>query len=65
MAGTLRNGILYARQNYDMMNGMIKNNIMHIVIEGYCDSDWANEPDQRKSTTKYVFTLAEGAFAWV
>ena len=38
---------------------------MHIIIEGYCVSDWANDPEQRKSTTGYVFTLAEGAVAWM
>ena len=42
-----------------------KKNTTHIVIEGYCDSDWANDPDQRKSTTGYVFTLAEDAVAWM
>ena len=61
VAGTLRNGITYARQNYDMMN----DNTMHILIEVYCDSDWANDPEQRKSTTGYVFTLADGAAAWM
>ena len=38
---------------------------MHIIIEGYCVSDWDNDPEQRKSTTGYVFTLAEGAVAWM
>ena len=61
VAGTLRNGITYARQKYDMM----KDNTMHIIIEGYCDSDYTNDPEQRKSTTVYVFTLAEGAVAWM
>ena len=43
----------------------MNNNTMHIVIEGYRDIDWANDPEQRKSTTGYVFTLAEGAVAWM
>ena len=33
---------------------------LHIV--GYSDSDYAG--DDRKSTSRYVFTLAEGAISW-
>ena len=31
-------------------------------IEGYTDSDYAR--DDRKSTSGYIFTLAEGAISW-
>ena len=31
-------------------------------IEGYTDSDYAG--DDRKSTSGYIFTLAEGAISW-
>lgn len=31
---------------------------------GYCDADWANDPDERRSTTGYVFHLQGGATSW-
>ena len=37
-----------------------RSNSLHIV--GYLDSDYAG--DDRKSTSGYVFTLAEGAISW-
>ena len=33
-------------------------------IEGYSDSDFAGDVDDRKSTSGYVFTLAGGAISW-
>ena len=33
-------------------------------IEGYSDSYFAGDVDDRKSTSGYVFTLAEGAISW-
>ena len=33
-------------------------------IEGYSDSDFAGDVDDRKSTSGYVFTLAGGAILW-
>lgn len=33
-------------------------------ITGYCDADWANNPDDRRSYTGYVFMLAGGAISW-
>jgi hypothetical protein len=35
-----------------------------LVIEGYSDSDFAGDKDDRKSTSGYVFTLAGGAISW-
>ena len=32
-------------------------------IEGYSDLDFAGDVDDRKSTSGYVFTLAEGAIS--
>jgi hypothetical protein len=31
---------------------------------GYCDSDWANNPDDRKSVSGYVFLLAGAPISW-
>jgi hypothetical protein len=33
-------------------------------IEGYSDSDFARDVDDRKSTSDYVFTLVGGAISW-
>jgi Reverse transcriptase (RNA-dependent DNA polymerase) len=33
-------------------------------LEAYADSDWASDPDTRKSTTGYLVKLAGGIFAW-
>jgi hypothetical protein len=34
-------------------------------IEGFVDSDWATNLDNRKSTTGYVFKFAGAAIAWM
>lgn len=36
----------------------------NLDIEGFCDADWANDPDERHSTTGYIFTLQGGAISW-
>ena len=33
-------------------------------LEGYSDSDFAGDVDDRKSTSGYVFTLVGGAISW-
>ena len=34
------------------------------LLKGYVDSDYAQDLDQRRSTTGYVFTLAGGCISW-
>eukprot|EP00253_Pinus_taeda_P009167 PITA_09167 len=34
------------------------------LLVGYTDSDWAGDPDDRKSTAGYVFTLGLGPIKW-
>ena len=34
------------------------------VVEGYTDSDYAGNTDNRKSTYGYVFTYGNGAILW-
>jgi hypothetical protein len=31
---------------------------------GWCDADWASDPDTRQSTTGYVFQVGSGSIAW-
>ncbi|KAG4039793.1 hypothetical protein PC123_g24658 [Phytophthora cactorum] len=56
LAGTVGYGITYERTNEVSSS---------VALEGYCDSDWANDPESRKSTTGFVFTLAGGAISWM
>ena len=35
-----------------------------LEIEGYLDSDFAGDVDDRKSMSGYIFTLAKGAISW-
>ena len=34
------------------------------MLIGFTDSDWAGDPDDRKSTARYVFTLGLGPITW-
>ena len=35
-----------------------------VVLHGYCDSDWGGNPDDRRSTSGYAFSLGRGAINW-
>lgn len=54
--GTVDHGIEYKRDAHI--------DPPQINIQGYCDSDWASDTEDRKSTGGFVFTLAGGAIAW-
>jgi hypothetical protein len=34
------------------------------LLVGFTDSDWVGDPDDRKSTTGYVFSLGSGPVTW-
>eukprot|EP00253_Pinus_taeda_P031385 PITA_31385 len=34
------------------------------LLVGFTDSDWVGDPDDRKSTASYVFTLSSGPITW-
>jgi hypothetical protein len=36
----------------------------YLHLEGYSDSDFTGDVDDRKSTSGYVFTLVRGAILW-
>ncbi|GAB0095500.1 uncharacterized protein DMENIID0001_108920 [Sergentomyia squamirostris] len=33
-------------------------------LEGFCDADWGSDPDDRRSTSAYVFMMQGGAISW-
>jgi hypothetical protein len=33
-------------------------------LVGFTDSDWADDPDDQKSTAGYVFSLGSGPVTW-
>jgi hypothetical protein len=35
-----------------------------VKLVGYSDADWAGDPDTRRSTTGYTFTLGRGSVSW-
>ncbi|KAK2973954.1 hypothetical protein RJ640_027583 [Escallonia rubra] len=49
--GTLDYGIMYSSSQ-------------DFKLVGYCDSDWAGDKDDRKSTTEFVFFMGNSAFTW-
>ena len=49
LSGTLDYGIFYGEG---------------CVLSAWCDSDWAGDPDSRRSTTGCVFSLGTGAISW-
>ena len=34
------------------------------MLVGFIDSDWVRDPDDRKSTVGYVFSLGSGPVTW-
>ncbi|XP_036340184.1 secreted RxLR effector protein 161-like [Rhagoletis pomonella] len=50
LKGTIKYGISY---NKEACN-----------LTGFCDSDWASDLDERRSTTGYLFKLQDGPISW-
>ena len=52
----------------DLLNDIVdmnrKRQKSHAKLEGFVDSDYANDPDNRRSITGYVFKLAGGPISW-
>jgi hypothetical protein len=53
LTATINHGIQYSTQDECVS-----------ALEGYSDADWAGDPDTRRSTTGYIFTLAGGTVSW-
>ena len=50
---------------YNTANLGIQYNVQNLNIPiGYTDSDFAGDPDDRKSTSSYIFMLAGGVVSW-
>ena len=41
-----------------------KEYIQHVVINGYCDADWENDPESRKIVTWFLLLMEGWAAAW-
>jgi hypothetical protein len=54
---------LQGTQDYKLTYGLKKGD-GDPVLFGYCDSDWGNDIDDRRSYTGYAFILAGGAVSW-
>jgi hypothetical protein len=44
--------------------GLVYRRTKGVTLEGYTDSDWAGDVDNRKSTGAYVMLMGEGAVSW-
>ncbi|KAK2965409.1 hypothetical protein RJ640_001486 [Escallonia rubra] len=51
LKGTIEFGLFYSPSN-------------NFKLSVYCDSDWAGDLDDRKSTTGFVFYMGDTAFTW-
>ena len=54
LAGDVRRGLVFQGTATDLEGG----------VTGYCDADYAGDVTTRKSTTAYVFRIANTAVAW-
>ena len=52
----------YLKRTKDYM--LIYKHVQDLQLVGYLDSDFASCQDEKKSTTGYIFKLAEGAVSW-
>ena len=58
----VKNALRYVRGTTGLMLTYKKSKSLE--VEGYSDSDFAGDVDNRKSTSGYIFTLAKGAISW-
>ncbi|GMF42036.1 unnamed protein product [Phytophthora fragariaefolia] len=65
--GTLKRVLRYLAGTLD--NGITHRKLMEVpdtvVLDSFCDSDWTNDPESRKSSTGFVFVIGRGAVSWM
>ncbi|KAE9042308.1 hypothetical protein PR002_g3993 [Phytophthora rubi] len=59
VVATTDHGIYFKKPRGDQLE-----KLRSITVDGYCDSDSGNRPDNRKSVTGYVMMVASGPVAW-
>ena len=35
-----------------------------VELSGWCDADWANDKDTRRSVSGYIFNIGDGVISW-
>ncbi|XP_039117898.1 uncharacterized mitochondrial protein AtMg00810-like [Dioscorea cayenensis subsp. rotundata] len=60
--GVAKHVLRYVAGTYDY--GIQYNSNVDCVLEGYCDSDWSGDTQDRKSTSSFVLSLGFGAVCW-
>ena len=58
----VKKALRYMRSTTGLMLTYIKSEFLE--IEGYSDADFAEDANDRKFTSGYIFTLAKGAISW-
>jgi hypothetical protein len=44
--------------------GLLYTDKFDVQLAGFSDSDWAGNPDDRRSTTGYAFNIGSGVVSW-
>lgn len=57
-----KKALRYLQRTEDFMLAYRKDN--HLEVVGYAYADFARSPDERESTSRYIFILVGGAVSW-
>ena len=52
------------KNSWDLLHGIFYKGKHDIDLIGFTDSDWAGDNINQKSTSGYVFMIAEGPIGW-
>eukprot|EP00253_Pinus_taeda_P006194 PITA_06194 len=56
--------LTHTRPDLSFVVGLVARAEASPLLVGFTDSDWTGDPDDRKSTAGYVFTLGSGPITW-